>query len=149
MKQFIRAFGMVPEDGGTREKWLCLWNNRRKCFEFISAEPMAADTFREQIHQQVCADLGLSDQQLLTASMAQLNLETSEVLPGETQPCHLAIAFYLTELYGPDAKSRIQRVPNHRWLNHRELIGGTSDDGLDVDPVLVHLLRRTEVIQPW
>jgi hypothetical protein len=79
--------------------------------------------------------------------MAQLNMEFATVLPGESEPHHVAVAFYLVNLYRAAAREALAAYPNGRWLSSRELLAGETRDGKPVSPVLSSLLQRSGVIQ--
>ena len=120
-------------------------------FDFISAEPLQSESFRECIDRQVGIELGLKSADILVSNMAQLNLECAAKLSGDTDPSHLGVAFYVVHLYSKASRQKAESLsPNeYEWLASEELLCGKTSRGKLVSPILSFLLRRSQVIQSW
>jgi hypothetical protein len=147
MRKYFRALALLPRAYPEWSNWFCVWSAERRCLDFIAGEPSGNESFRQCVQRCVQQTLGLPRNSFLVSNMAQLNMETAMVLPGECDPHHLAVSFYLVNLYREVSRSTVEAFPRGRWLSNRELLAGESADGEPVSPVLTHLLRRTEVIQ--
>ncbi len=51
--------------------------------------------------------------------MAQLNLEWVDRLPGDEAETHIAVAFFMVQLYGKDVATAVQNDPDNRYLPRR------------------------------
>ena len=147
MQKYFRSIAMIPNEDQSR--WFCAWNESEAYFDFTSVEPRAGDSFRACISKEVIRVLRLRSKDVLVANMAQINDEYVGVLPGHPQQQHIAIAFFMVHLYGKSSNNAVDSLPKGRWLTSSELLAGQAKDGLAISPTLVHLLRRTEVIQAW
>jgi hypothetical protein len=146
MRKYFRSLALVPPDHSDRSRWLCLWSADRTCFDFVSGEPREGESFRQCIQRQVAHELDLEQKDFLVANMAQLNLEFAAVLPGDTEPRHVGVAFYIVNLYRESARDTVESLPGTRWLGNDELLAGKTADGSPVSRVLTYLLKRSDVI---
>ena len=147
MRKYFRSIALITNED--RSAWLCTWNESNEYFDFISVEPRAGDSFRDCISNEVVRSLGLRSRDVLVANMAQINDEYVGVLPGHPDQQHIAVAFFMVHLYSKSSKHAVDALPNRRWLTASELLKGKANDGLSISPTLIHLLRRTEVVQAW
>lgn len=140
------AFALIPRTFDSQSEWLCLWDENRSYFDFITAVRSAKHSFRDDLQSQVCKALDLRKRDVLISNMAQLNLEFAGVLPGEGNTKHVVAAFYLVHLYSRSARDRVEELSEGRWLSTDELLNGQTLDGWGVSPNLSFLLRRSDVI---
>ena len=148
MNRYIRAVAMLPADA-ERTRWLCLLDPNRNQLEFVTGEPQRDESFRECVQRESCDALGLAPRELLVASVAQINLDVHDVLPGDFEASHITVAFFLVHPYRNVARQKVNAHPQAYWLSGRELLEGADEDVTSVDPILHYLLRRSEVIQAW
>jgi hypothetical protein len=147
MQKYFRSIALIPNED--RSAWFCTWSESDNYFDFISVEPNAGDSFRECIANEVIRILELRSRDVLVANMAQINDEYVGVLPDHPDQQHIAVAFFMVHLYSKSSKHVVDSLPDGRWLASDELLEGKAQDGLSMSPTLIHLLRRTEVIQAW
>ena len=146
MKRFFRSIAMIPNRFTDRDQWLCAWDGNHDCYNFIMGERLETESFRECVERETCWVLGLERRDILVANMAQVNLEYQDVLPGETDPSHIAVAFYSIHLYGKNARQVVREFTEGAWLSRPELTNGRAEDGRIVSPVLTYLLQKADVI---
>ena len=150
MRKLFVSVALISRFEGDRSQWLVRWQPRGKCYDLVKGRRLDQESFRETIDREVGWQLGLSrDRDYLVSNMAQLNLEFVDTLPGETEPQHVAVAFYPVHLYGRDARTKIEEDRDNCWITADELLRGQSDGRPKISPVTRHLLRRADVIAPW
>jgi hypothetical protein len=147
---YRRAIALIrkPADHGT--VWLARWNPRAEHYDFIMAEPLEHESFRECIDREVGWVLGLDRQRdYLVANMARLNLEFDARLPGHPVETCVNVAFYVVDLYRQPAWQRVDADRQNCWLSAKEICSGRTERGQLVNPALAFLIQRSQVIQPW
>jgi hypothetical protein len=149
MQTYFRSIALIPRGAEGRASWFCRWSDQHAYFDFVTGERVREESFRSCIEREVVNTLGLCPKDFLVANMAQLELEFVAVLPGETEPSHVRVAFYMVRPYGQTSREVVESSPGGRWLTGRELLAGQTDDGAAVNPILTYLLKRSEVIRPW
>jgi hypothetical protein len=147
MRDYFRAIALVPRESAEWAHWFCIWSPKQSCYDFVAGQPESDESFRACVQRSVRQKLKLGKSDFLVANMAQLNMEFATVLPGECDPHHVAVAFYVVNLYRSAAREAVAAYPGGRWLSSRELLAGETSDGKPVSPTLTYLLRRSEVIQ--
>ena len=149
LPKFFRSVALIPDSTETKPKWLCVWDNNRSCFDFVTAERCGNESFRDCIHREVLESFGLTKRDVLVSNMAQLNLEFVDTPPESKTNLHIAVSFYLIHLYSRAARHAVKEMVEGRWLTGNELLHGETIDGWSVSPTLSYLLRRADVIQTW
>jgi hypothetical protein len=149
MQRCFWSIALIPHTNGELHSWFCRWRNDEAWFDFVTGERRDGESFRECIDREVRDSLGLQSNGFLVANAAQLNMEFAAVLPGQTELCHVAAAFYMVHLYGRASRQNVESHPDGRWLTSSELFAGETADGKRVNPALTYLLKRSEVIPAW
>jgi len=150
METHFISIALIREVDGPRLRWLAQWKAERFQFDFVSARRLEKESYRESITREVAWVLNLSrERDFLVANTAQINCEFIGRLVGEDQEKHIAAAFYPIHLYGDRARQQINADENSRWVTADEIYAERTDDGRLFNPVLIDLIRRTRVIQPW
>jgi hypothetical protein len=149
MRKYCRGFALIPRETGEPSCWFCHWDERNNFFDFVAGERAGDESFRDCVDREVSSKLGLRTSDFLVANVAQLNLEFAAVLPGDEEPNHVRVAFYIVRPYSQAARQVLASFPGGRWLTGHELLEGGTRDGKRVNPSLTYLLKRSEVIHPW
>lgn len=84
--KWFRSLALISKSTEAQTEWLSLWDENRSCFDFVTAERSANQSFRDCLLVEICDSLGLTSRDVLISNMAQLNLEFAEPLPGEDAP---------------------------------------------------------------
>ena len=148
MQQFFRSIALIPRDA-QRRSWFCVWDAAHEWFDFVSGTFTDGESSRECLDRNVATTLGLESRSFLVSNMAQLNMEFAALLPCEPNVTRVKIAWYIVQLYNQAARRIVDSFPDSRWLSGGELLAGEAGDGLQVNPTLSYLLKRSEVIQAW
>lgn len=148
MQQFFRSIALIPRDA-QRSSWFCVWDPGHEWFDFVNGTFADGQSSRECLDRNVATTLGLESRSFLVANMAQLNMEFAALLPSQSEVAHVKIAWYIVHLYNQAAQQIVDSFPGARWLNGRELLAGKAEDGVQVNPTLTYLLKRSEVIRQW
>lgn len=150
MQTLIRSIAMIRKPAEHRSTWLARWQPPTRCYDFVMAEPLEEESFRECIDREVSWVLQLERRRdYLVANMAQINLDFCEALPGDAHETHIVAAFYIVDLYRKSAWERVDSDPENRWVTASEIYAGQARDDRPIDPNLRFLIRHSEVIQPW
>ena len=100
--------------------------------------------------REVAWTLSLSrERDFLVSNAAQINWEFVGRLAGDRRDRHIAVAFYPVHLFGQRARQQIEVDENFRWVTADEIYADQTCDGQVFNPVLIDMIRRTRVIQPW
>jgi hypothetical protein len=150
MEKRFYSIGLIPKFVDDSTLWLARWRDRHSVFECGRGNRLGKESFRECIDREVGWALGLNrERDFLVANMAQLNLEFPAVLPGDSELSHVAVAFYVVNLYGKAAWQQVESDPENQWLTGRELHRGRTRLGRPISQLLTFLLKRSDVIHEW
>jgi hypothetical protein len=150
MQHFIRSIALIRKPSAHRTSWLARWQNHSRCYDFIMAEPLEEESFRECIDREVGWVLKLErERDYLVANMAQINLDFCDALPGDAHETHIVVAFYVVDLYRKSAWKLVDADGENCWLSAEEIYTGFAQDQRPIEPNLRFLIRHSEVIQPW
>ena len=123
--------------------WLAWWNRREDAWDFVTAERLENESFRECLDREIAWVLPLQrSQQYLISSVARLHLDLS----ADEMETTCAVEFYVVDLYGRTAQEAVDSCDQLRWLSGSELLSGETADGAPVSPRLVKLLQKADVI---
>ncbi|HBN77613.1 MAG TPA: hypothetical protein DD473_17740 [Planctomycetaceae bacterium] len=148
--QFIGSVAMMrhPEEG--EKRWMTLWNSKRKQFEMVTALRLENDTYRECLDRELAWKLDLQrGKEYLISSMARLHIEQELILPGDEKPTLYVIEFYVADPYGKQSFNKLEERKDIHWLTTHEILAGYGPEDRSVDPRLVYLLNKFELISPY
>lgn len=148
MRRFFRSIALIPRNA-QRSSWFCLWDPKHEWLDFVTGTFEDGQSSRECLDRNVATTLGLDSASFLVANMAQLNMELAVVLPSQSETAHIRVAWYIVQLYKDASRQIVGSFPSARWLSGRELLAGKAEDGLQVNPTLTYLLKRSAVIRQW
>ena len=133
-----------------RIQWLGKNNPSQQQIDFVIANRLEKESWRETIMREVAWELDLDGKRdMVVSNMAQLNLEFESVLPGQIDPSQITCAFYNVELYGKPAKAKVEQNKNFIWLTSNEICDGVTRTGVPISPLWMMLNDRAKVIQHW
>ena len=150
LPKWYRSIALVRHVHNDRYRWLARGEAGDAPLTFITAQRLERESFRESIRREVAWVLQLDAQRdFLVSNVAQLNLEFIDRLPESEEDSHIAVAFFLVDLYRKHALQAVNDDPDNIWLTSREVCDGRTDSGARLDPQLTFLLDRAGVINPW
>ena len=133
-----------------RVEWLGRINRSKQQIEFLMANRLEKESWRDAIMRDVAWELDLDRKlDMLVSKMAQLHLEFDAVLPGQVDSTRVICAFYNIEFYRKSAKAKVEANQDFIWLTSTEICAGVTDEGMPIDPLLLFLNGRAQVIQHW
>jgi hypothetical protein len=134
----------------TKIQWLGILNDSKSQVDFVTAQRLENESWRETIMREVAWQLEIDRKRdIVVSNMAQLNLEFETVLPGTSEPTQLSCAFYNVQLYGKETSERIDGREPFVWLTSDEICNGVTKTGIPISPLVVQLNQKANVIQRW
>ena len=125
--------------------WLAHWDSRRQYFDFVTAERLDDESFRECLDREIAWVLDLRrGKDYIVSSQARLHLDVPvEAADDET---FFVVEFYIADLYGKASRGMVELNRDVSWLTSDEVLSGQTSKGVPVNPSLVELLNRADVI---
>lgn len=145
MTQFTGSIALLRHPEQLENLWLAHWPIGRSHFDFVTAERVEGESSRESLDREIAWILDLRrGKDYIISSMARLNLD----VPAEDTDDgpHGVVEFYVVDLYGKSGKASVELNKQLRWLTGEEVLSGATTDGKSVNPALVELLTRADVI---
>lgn len=140
---FIGSVCLLRHPEEAEWQWLTIWNEARRRLDFITAERLHGDSFRECIDREIGWVLDLRrGKEYIVSSQARLHLE----IPDESGEHIHVIEFFVSDLYGKGGRSAVLGNPSVHWLTGAEICGGESRDGLPLNALHMEWLLRADVI---
>lgn len=151
MQKWFRSVALIRKVKNGKNLWLAReCPDRPGVLGFISAQRLERESFRETIRREAAWVLELdAKRDLLVSNMAQLNLEFVACLPQDSVDSHVAVSFFLVEIYGKEATETVLADDRNHWLTSAEVCAGQTLSGQALDPRLIFLLDRAKVINAW
>ena len=151
LNTWIRSFALVRKFSGKKQQWLARHVSRAgHQLEFIGAPRLERESFRETIQREVAWILELdAKRDFLVSNMAQLNLEFVDRFPGDDRDSHVAVSFFVVNIYRRQALELIESNQANRWLTSEEVCKGQTASGEVLDARLKFVLDRAKVINSW
>lgn len=145
MTTTCRSVALIQHPEKLEASWLTFWNATRQYLDFVTAERLAGDSFRECLDREIAWVLDLRrGKDYLVSSMARLHLEfPQQTSDGETT---VAIEFFVTDLYGKAGWASVELNSQLHWLTCAEVLDGRTSDGRRLNPQLVDWLQQADVI---
>lgn len=136
--------------------WLAVWDSHADHFDFVTAERLERESWRECLDREIAWTLHLRrGKDYIISSMARLHLDLA-ASPGSTessslsitpeQPRYSAVEFYAVDLYGKSGEATLANNERLQWLSSEEVLSGRTANGRLVSPSLVSLLKQADVI---
>ena len=149
MDKLFQSVALVQQSDSDANKMLLRWQAKSDQWEFIVADRLNSESFRESVTREVAWQLNLNRKtDFLVSNMAQLSMEYVEYLPDDSQR-HVAVAFYNVHLFRRSALEFISNDPSNRWLSASEVCQGATNEGQAIDPRVVSWINKWSVVQPW
>ena len=131
-------------------QWLGKFNEAKGQIDFVTAQRLEQESFREAVMREVAWDLEIDRRRdFVVSSMAQLNINFTTILPGQSDSTQVIAAFYNVELYRKAVLDGINANNEFVWLTSAEICDGMSKQGVKLDPLVVQLNEEAKVIQYW
>jgi hypothetical protein len=129
--------------------WLAVWDNRHCHFDFVIAERLENDSFRECLDREIAWKLPLrKGKDYLISSVARLHLDTAFSAAKQTSLMLYSIELFIVDLFGKMAAQSLANDPNLRWLSSNEVLSGKTNCGRNISPRLVSLITKADVFPP-
>lgn len=147
MPALIRSIALIRHPERGEEVWLSAWNANRMLFELPCAEPLEGESFRECLEREIAWVLPLRrGKDYIVSSVPRLHHVAKLALSCDGDEADVAVEFFVVDLYGRVGVKSLADHPPARWLTAGELRAGATDDGRPIDPLLVQLIRQSDVI---
>ena len=141
------SIALIRHHDEPEHHWLSFWNAAAQQFSFVVAERLENESWRECLDRELAWELDLRrGKDYLISSMARLHFEEAIVEPNSDEPAKLEIEFYVVDPYGRAGREAFKSLPDSRWLSNNELRSGKCESGEAIDPWLVDLLRKADLL---
>lgn len=145
MNHFTGSIALFRHPERLENQWLAYWNVGRKFYDFVTAERLDDESFRECLDREVAWVLDLRrGKDYVMSSQARLHLDLP--VESESDDTVLGVEFYIVDLYGKSGRASVELNKQLRWLNSDEVLSGLTSDGERLNPSLVELLNKADVI---
>ncbi len=145
MNHFTGSIALLRHPQQLENLWLAHWDARRQHFDFVTAERLDDESFRECLDREIAWVLDIRrGKDYIISSQARLHLD----IPVESDDVVTFYVgeFYIADLYGKAGRAMIEHNKELRWLTSDEVLSGQASDGAPVNPELVALLNKADVI---
>ena len=140
---FVGSVCLLRHPEEVESQWLTIWNESRRRLDFITAERLHGDSFRECIDREIGWVLDLRrGKEYIVSSQARLHLE----IPDESGSLTHVLEFFVSDLYGKEGIAAVFENPSVHWLTGAEICDGESRDGLPLNALHVEWLLQADVI---
>ena len=145
IEPFCGSVALIRHPEELEKRWLVWWDEQRRQFDFVTAERLDGDSFRECIDREIAWTLDIRrGKDYIVSSMARLHLEIP--VAKDSDDDHHAIEFFVADLYGRRGREAIIDNDKLHWLTSCEVLDGQTEDGRTINPRLVAWLRQADVI---
>ena len=150
MVKFEGSIGLIRHPEEVERLWLAVWDDRNYHFDFVVAERLENDSFRECLDREIAWTLPLrSGKDYLISSVARLHLDAALSLDASQADLMLySIELFVVDLYGKVAAKSLANDPNLRWVSSDEVLMGKTTCGRCIAPRLVAMIRKADVFPP-
>lgn len=147
MSQFVGSIGLIRHPERGEASWLAVWNNLEQCYDFVRAERLEGESYRECLDRELAWTLRLRrGKDYIISSAARLHWNAPLTLPNDTEATYFVVEFYIVDLFGPSSLNAIDENEQCVWVTRRQLFAGTAPDGREIHSGLRSLIARSEVI---
>ncbi len=145
MNHFTGSIALVRHPEQLENLWLAHWNASRKHYDFVTAERLDHESFRECLDRELAWVLDIRrDKDYLISSQARLHLDLPGGVRADETGC--VVEFYIVDLYGKAGWGSVELNNQLCWLTSEEVLSGKTAQGERVNPSLVELLSKADVI---
>ena len=147
MESFVGSLGLVRSSAASPARWLLM---KRAQLEFIHADRLSGDSYRDCIVREITWTLNLHRQRdCLVSSYSRLHLSQDIYVPSEAQKVWFDVEFFVAELYTEAARRSVADNPHAVWLTGAEVGTGRSNEGLPICERHSLLMTAADVISAW
>ena len=147
MNKFVGAFALICRDAADQSQFLTCWNERTHQLEFVAAERLEGETYRDSLLRELGWTLRVdANRQLVISHAPRIHLNCPVEISCGTPPTFYVIEFYLGFPFGRSGADAIAANPNVAWLSPEELHSGQAADGRTFSPVQRLLLSQAGLI---
>jgi hypothetical protein len=145
MNDFTGSIALLRHPEHLENQWLTYWNASCKHYDFVTAKRLDRESFRECLDREIAwvFDLRRGKDYLISCT-ARMHLDLP-VEHEDPETCNV-IEFYIADLYGKAGRASVELNKNLRWLTGEEVLSGQTTEGVPVNPSLVLLLNKADVI---
>ena len=123
---FCGSVALIRHPEQLESLWLAYWNPARQHLDFVTAERLDGDSFRECLDREIAWALDLRrGKDYLLSSMARLHLDLSDDT-GDAQSLS-AVEFFVTDIYGKAGWASVELQEHLHWLTCVEVLDGTAE----------------------
>lgn len=145
MNHFTGSIALLRHPEHLEDQWLTYWDVGRKYYDFVTAERLDDESFRECLDREIAWVLDIRrGKDYIISSQARLHLDIP--IESETDDTFFVVEFYIADLFGKSGRASVELNKQLRWLNSDEVLSGQTSDGVPVNPSLVELLNKADVI---
>lgn len=145
MNQFAGSIALIRHPEYLEDQWLAYWEEGRKRYDFVTAERLDNESFRDCLDREVAWVLDIRrGKDYIISSQARLHLDLP--IDSEIAGAFFVTEFYIVDLYGKSGFASVELNKQLRWLTSEEVLSGRTVDGGLLNPALVALLNKADVI---
>jgi hypothetical protein len=143
------SIGLIRHPKEVERLWLAVWDQQSAHFDFVFAERLENDSFRECLDREIAWTLPLrKGKDYLISSVARLHLDTAFSVAEQTNLMLYSIELFIVDLFGKMAAKSLANDPDMLWVSSEEVLGGQTNCGRKISPRLVSLIRKADVFPP-
>jgi len=145
MDHLTGSIALIRHPTHLENQWLSYWNIARRYYDFVIAERLDSESFRESLDREVAWVLDIRrGKDYVISRQARLHLD----FPIDSEADHMfaEVEFYIVDLYGKSGRASVELNKQLCWLDSEEVLSGKASDAQCVNPELVKLLNNADVI---
>jgi len=145
MNHLAASIALVRHPVHLEQQWLSYWNAGRYYYDFVTAERLEGESYRYCLDRELAWVLRVRQgKDYLISSQARLHLELDS--DSELTETFAVVEFYVVDLFGESVRTSVKDNQQLRWLSGDEVLAGQTFDGSPLNPNLVKLLQKADVI---
>ena len=145
MNHFSGSIALLRHPEHLEGQWLAYWNEGRRQYDFVTAERLANESFRECLDREIAWVLDIRrGKDYIMSSQPRLHLDLP--IDKEIAGAFFVTEFFIVDLYGKSGRASVELNKQRRWFTSDEVLSGRTVDGALLNPALVALLNKADVI---
>ncbi len=149
MEKISLSVSLIRNTSSESVRWLARVNEGTSELDFVIAQRLGNESFRESAIREVAWELRLDREcDFLVSSESQLNLEFVDRLPRWFEKHHVLASFFNVSIYSDEALNSLKHDPRNVWVRSDEIRNGATDCGRRLHPIVPYLINRSNVIRP-